>query len=254
MMVVDAWTHQPIKSFYTSQSQANDKTFGDSLLQLLPAGGLLIFDLGFFSFPFLDAFTAGKRFFLTRLRGKTSCQVVALLSDGPRYRDQIIRVGAGWGHACTHPLRLVSILWNQTWYQYLTNVLDPETLSARQVGELYRRRWRIEEAFLLTKRLLGLSYLWVGGHNGVQIQIYATWIFYAVLVDVCRQVAGALGQPQDRISVEMVYRSFYHFSRASEKDPSTQLIPFLTANVKLFGLVKAITKRQRMIQQQLEAI
>ncbi len=254
MMVVDAWTHQPIKTFYTAQSQANDKTFGDSLLQLLPARGLLIVDLGFFSFPFLDAFTAGGKFFLTRLREKTSYQVVARLSDGPRYRDQLIRVGAGWGHVCTHPLRLVSILWNQTWYQYLTNVLDPETLSARQVGELYRRRWRIEEAFLLTKRLLGLSYLWVGGGNGVQIQIYATWIFYAVLIDVCRQVAVALGQPQDRISVEMVYRSFYHFSRASEKDPSTRLIPFLTAHAKPFSLVKAITKRQRLIQQQLEVI
>ncbi len=136
---------------------------------------------------------------------------------------------------CQHVLRLVSILWKGTWYRYLTNVLDPEQLSARPVGELYRRRWRIEDAFLLTQRLLGLSYLWVGGRNGVQIQIYATWIFYAVLVDVCRQVAVVLGQPQDRISVEMVYRSFYHFSRASEKDPSLQLIPFLMARAKLLG-------------------
>jgi len=254
LMVVDAWTHQPIKTFYTPNAKANDRTFVDSLIQLLPAGGLLIFDLGFFSFPFFDAFQAGGKFFLTRLRDKTAFRVVALLSEGSHYRDQIIRVGLRSEYPCQHEIRMVSILWNQTWYHYLTNVLDPEKLSSRQVGELYRRRWRIEEAFLLTKRLLGLSYLWVGGHNGVQIQIYATWIFYAVLVDVCRHVAVALGQPQDRISVEMVYRSFYHFSRASEKDPSTQLIPFLTAHVKLFGLVKAITKRQRMIQQQLEAI
>lgn len=191
---------------------------------------------------------------MTRLREKTVYHTMSVLSQGPRYRDEIIRAGAGWGCLCQHPLRLVSILWDQTWYRYLTNVLDPERLSARQVGELYRRRWRIEEAFLLTKRLLGLSYLWVGGGNGVQIQIYATWIFYAVLVDVCQQVALALGQPQDRISVEMVYRSFYHFSRACDRDPTTQLIPFLVAHAKLFGLVKAITQRQRLIQQQLEAI
>ena len=254
MMVVDAWSRQPVKAFYTPKAKANDRTFVDSLIQLLPVGGLLIFDLGFFSFPFFDAFSQGGKFFLTRLREKTAFKTVSLLSQGPRYRDEIIRIGLTWDYPCQHEVRLVSILWNQTWYRYLTNVLDPEKLSARQVGELYRRRWRIEEAFLLTKRLLGLSYLWVGGHNGVQIQIYATWIFYAVLLDFCRQVAVALGQPQDRISVEMVYRSFYHFSRASEKDPSTQLIPFLTAHVKLFGLVKAITKRQRMIQQQLEAI
>ncbi len=40
---------------------------------------------------------------------------------------------------------------------------------------------RVEDAFLLTKRLLGLAYIWVGDSNGVKIQILATWIFYAVL-------------------------------------------------------------------------
>lgn len=48
-------------------------------------------------------------------------------------------------------------------------------------SELYRRRWRGIDAFLLTKRLLGLASIWVGDTNGVQIQIFATWIFYAVL-------------------------------------------------------------------------
>ncbi|CAD5929890.1 hypothetical protein PCC9214_01212 [Planktothrix tepida] len=47
-------------------------------------------------------------------------------------------------------MRLVSVLWGKTWYRYLTNVLDPEELSAQQVCELYRNRWQIEQAFLLT--------------------------------------------------------------------------------------------------------
>lgn len=47
-------------------------------------------------------------------------------------------------------------------------------LFAQQVSELYRMRWRVEDAFLLTKRLLGLAYIWVGNTNGVQIQILAT--------------------------------------------------------------------------------
>ena len=45
---------------------------------------------------------------------------------------------------------------------------------------------------MLTKRLLGLSYLWVGDRNGVEIQLYATWLFYAVLSELCVQVAVAL--------------------------------------------------------------
>ena len=66
---------------------------------------------------------------------------------------------------------MVSVLWGQTWYHYLTNVVDPTRLSAQQVCDLYRRRWSIEDAFAITKRLLGLSYLWVGDTNGVQIQL-----------------------------------------------------------------------------------
>jgi hypothetical protein len=40
----------------------------------------------------------------------------------------------------------------------------------------------------------------------VQVQIYATWVFYAVLIDLCQEVADLLGEPVERISVEMVFR------------------------------------------------
>lgn len=118
-------------------------------------------------------------------------------------------------------------------------------LSAQQVCDLYRCRWQIETAFLLTKRLLGLAYLWVGGNNGVQIQLYATWIFYAVLNDLCGEVAVALRQPLERISVEMVFRSLYHFAQAKQRAAATELIPYLVRFQKSFGLVKAQTKRRR---------
>ncbi len=88
-------------------------------------------------------------------------------------------------------MRQVSVLWGNTWYNYLTNVIDPEVLSAQEICDLYRRRWRIEDAFLLTKRLLGVSYLWVGGANGVKMQLFATIILYAVLNDLCADVAIA---------------------------------------------------------------
>jgi hypothetical protein len=38
---------------------------------------------------------------------------------------------------------------------------------------------------------LGLSYLWTGSINGIKLQIWATWIFYAVLVDLGDAVAMA---------------------------------------------------------------
>ena len=42
------------------------------------------------------------------------------------------------------------------------------------VYEVYRRRWRIEDAFNMSKRLLGLAYVWTEDTNGVEIQIVAT--------------------------------------------------------------------------------
>jgi hypothetical protein len=103
---------------------------------------------------------------------------------------------------------------------------------------------------LLTKRLLGLAYLWVAGSNGVQIQIYATWIFYLVLIDLCSEVAVALRQPLEQISVEMVFRSLYHFSRARQLGRATDIVPFLADNARSFGLVKAQRKRHRYIKSQ----
>jgi hypothetical protein len=147
---------------------------------------------------------------------------------------------------------------NQNWYRYLTNVLSPSQLSAQEICELYRRRWQIEEAFLLTKRLLGLAYLWVGHTNGVQIQILATLIFYTVLNELVGEVAIALNQPKEKISVEMVFRSLYYVAKAVARGEKPDIVSYLAERAKLFGLVKTERKRHRekaaLTQQIWEAI
>lgn len=250
MKVVELFSHRPVAMEYTQQAKANDKTFSEWLLQTLPKGGLLVFDLGFFDFGFFDQFSQSERYFLTRQREKTAYTRQRVLSQGERYCDEIIEMGLYRSYPCTYPVRMVSVLWGTTWYRYLTNVLDPQQLSAQQVCDLYRRRWRIEDAFCITKRLLGLAYVWVGESNGIQIQIVATWIFYAVLNDLCAQVAVALRQPLEKISVEMVFRGLYHYSRARLKDDATELIPFYCEHSKLLGLVKSTRKRHRQRDQQ----
>jgi Transposase DDE domain len=253
MVMVEAFSHRPLWQLYTEDAAANDKRFTAEILAALPPGGLLVFDLGFFSFLWFDDFTNGQRFFVTRMREKTAYRTVQVLSQGVQYRDEIIQVGQYRSNPCTHPLRMVSVLWQGAWYRYLTNVLDPQALSARQVCELYRRRWRIEDAFALTKRLLDLAYVWTGSTNAVQLQIYATLIFYTVLVTICQQVAQALGEPLERISVEMVFRAFYHYSRAVQRGESDDLVPFLAEHAKLLGIVKR-WRTQHRERQQLESI
>jgi hypothetical protein len=100
---------------------------------------LVVFDLGFFSFPWFDEFTDQGKYFVTRMREKTAYKVVQPLSEGRLYRDRIIEVGQYRSHPCRHRLRLVEVLWGKRWYRYLTNVLDPQMLSARDVCDLYRQ-------------------------------------------------------------------------------------------------------------------
>lgn len=245
MMVVQMFSHQPVKVWYSENPRDNDKLWCHQLLDYLPINGLLVFDMGFFKFPWFDQFTKSQKYFLTRLREKTSYQVVKTLSVGLYFRDQIIEMGEYRSNPCQYQVRMVSVLWGSTWYNYITNVLDPQMLSAQQVCDLYRHRWSIEDAFGITKRLLGLSYLWVGDCNGVQIQLFATWIFYAVLNDLCSQVAIALNQPKEVISVEMVFRSIAHFYADNIEPKVNDLISYLVENFELLGLVKFRRKRHR---------
>ena len=210
LIMVEACSHRPLWQLYTEDAAANDERFAAEILAVLPVGGLLVFDLGFFSFLWFDDFTGSQKFFVTRKREKTAYRTMQVLRGSPYYREELLHVGQYRSNPCTSPLRMVSVLWQGTWYRDLTNGLDPQVLSARQVCELYRRRWRIEDAFALTTRLLDLAHVWTGSTNAVQWQLYATLVFYAVLVTICQQVAQALGEPLERISVEMVFRAFYH--------------------------------------------
>ncbi len=245
MMVVEMFSHHPVKVWYSDNPRNNDRLWCQELLEHLPIKGLLIFDMGFFKFTWFDQFTESEKYFITRLREKTAFKVEKTLSLGLYFQDQIISMGEYRSNPCKHKVRMVSVLWGKTWYYYITNVVDPQMLSAQQVCDLYRRRWSIEDAFRITKRLLGLSYLWVGGRNGVQIQLFATWIFYLVLNDLCIEVAIALNQPKEVISVEMVFRSIGHFYVDNIEGKTDNLVNYLVENFELFGLVKKERFRHR---------
>jgi hypothetical protein len=111
MMVVEAKTRLPVKWYYSEEVQVNDKSFCEELLGLLPTGGLLIFDLGFFCFWFFDRFTEEGKYFISRLREKTSYKEVEVISSGQYYRDTIIKMGIYRSNPMRHIVRLVEVYW-----------------------------------------------------------------------------------------------------------------------------------------------
>jgi hypothetical protein len=238
--VLDLASKLPITLWLDPDPAANDQRFLDRLQALLTTPTLLVFDRGIFAFPFFDWLTDHEHGFVTRCRANTAIAATeAVLHTSPRVRDCVVRLGAYRSNPCTHPVRLVEVQVGTTWQRYLTNVCDPAVLSTADVVDLYARRWRIEEAFLLTKRLLGLSYLWAGAHNAVALQVWATWLLYAVLVDLTDAVAEELDRPLDALSVEMVFRGLYHFSVAFQAGTATDPVAYLAAPAQAdLGLVK----------------
>jgi hypothetical protein len=70
IVMVEAFSHRPRWQLYTEDAAANDKRFATEIMAAVPVGGLLVFDLGFFSFLWFDDFTNQQKFFVTRMREK----------------------------------------------------------------------------------------------------------------------------------------------------------------------------------------
>jgi hypothetical protein len=236
-------TRLPEQIWYTAESLAHDTNFEAKILSMVQTGTLWIFDRGFYDFTFFTNLIERGGDFITRLKSNAVYTVTKVICQTSEIRDQWIILG-GENGSCKHTMRLVEVRFGSTWYNYLTSVLDPAILPANVVADLYRRRWRIEEAFQTVKRLLMLSYLWTGSLNGILLQIWATWLFFALLVDLGDDVANELMLPFDRISLEMVFRGLYHFTQACHRGEATDPVKYLAApeNQDL-GVVKRIRKK-----------
>ena len=246
--VIDLTSRLPVEVWFRERARAYDTTFMADLLRLVPKKTLLILGRGFYDFKFLAALVDQGAAFITRLKSNAKIEVVKVLTSTDTVKDLVVVLGSGQNDTPKIKVRLVEIRFGRLWYRYITSVLDPTILPPFVVADLYRRRWRIEEAFNTIKRLLNLAYLWTGSLNGIQLQIWATWLFYAILVDLGDAVADEVGLPFDRISLEMLYRGLYHFTNAYDKEVATDPVAYFAApeNQDL-GVVKRLRKPQKRL-------
>jgi hypothetical protein len=63
-------------------------------------------------------------------------------------------------------------------------------------------------------------------------------------------MAVALNQPLERISMEMVFRAFYHYSRALQQGETQELVLYLVNHAPLLGVVKRWRSCHRERQQE----
>ena len=238
--VIDLAGRLPRYVWFTELAQAHDTNFIDRILKVSRAGLLWVFDRGLYDFGFFERLIERGAAWITRSKSNLSYSVSQVLEQSDFIRDQLIRV-----EGCTPLLRLVEVRFERQWYRYLTRVIDPRILPAWVIADIYRRRWRIEEAFFMVKRVLNLSYLWTGSENGILLQVWSTWLFFALLVDLGDAVADELELEFDRISLEMLLRGLYHFSVARQRGLADDPVKYFAApeNQDL-GVVKRLRKKR----------
>ena len=167
--IIDLITRLPVQIWFCDNPKRSDAKFEADLLSLASAKTLLLLDRGFYHFQFFADLIAKQVHFITRLKSNAHFKVQQVLSESYSHKDQVILLGAKGKKAPQVQLRLIQVRFGKIWYSYVTSVLDPQLLPPFVVADLYRRRWRIEQAFSTVKRLLGLSYLWTGSINGVKL-------------------------------------------------------------------------------------
>lgn len=244
-LVIDLVRQLPKELWFREEAMTHDTTFAQKLLDLVSGKTLLILDRGFYDFTFFARLLDKGVHLITRLKTNAVIETVCALTKTDSVRDSIIRLGSGQNGAPILTMRLIEVRVGRNWHRYVTSVLDPQVLPPFVVADLYRRRWRIEDVFHTAKRLLGLSYLWTGSVNGIQLQIWATWLFYAVLVDLGDAVADAMALPFDRISLEMLFRGIYHFTQARHKGKASDdpIAYFTDPNNRDLGIIKQKRKK-----------
>lgn len=218
---------------HLSNPNQNDKVAAGELVKDLPGGSLILADLGFFSFAWLDQLTDWKMWWVSRIREKTTFEIIHTFYEDGDLFDGIVWLGKYRADRAAHAVRLVTFTMNGTHYRYLSNVLDPQKLSLHEIAVLYARRWDIELAFKMVKRHLNLHLIWSGNSVVILQQLWAVLIIAQILHAIQLEIAGLAEVDPFDVSLDLLAR--YVPLLASEgKDP----IQMIVEDGRRMGLIR----------------
>jgi Transposase DDE domain len=184
----------------------------------LPAGSLVLADLGYFGFQRFDDLTAAATWWVSRLREKRSYALAHTFYRRGATLDALVWLGAHRADRARHAVRLVQFRRNGTPHRYVTNVTDPALLPMADLARLYARRWDIELAFKLIKTHLGLHLLWGSTPVVVLQQVWAVLTLAQVLQARRLEIAGRAGADPFAVSLPLLVE-YLPFFAARGLDP-----------------------------------
>jgi hypothetical protein len=214
----DLRRQQWIRIHHTPDPERNEKLIAREMVSDLPRGSLILADLGYFGFAWFDYLTESGYHWISRLRSKTSYEMLHSYYHRGEVFDGLVYLGAYRADRAAHAVRLVQFKVGPTSYQYITNVLDPGTLPILEIAKLYARRWDIELAVNLIKTHLGLHLLWSVKEVTILQQVYAVLVISQILQALRMEVAGRAEVDPFDVSMELLIRWMPQYGRDGE-DP-----------------------------------
>jgi len=114
--------------------------------------------------------------------------------------DTLVEAGRGANGVARQTLRCIYQRRGRKVLRLLTNVLDPQRLSATEALALYRRRWTVERMFFDLKEVLNLNCFYSANTNAVAMQVYAAAIVYVAMRTAQARIARAVRRHPEDIS------------------------------------------------------
>lgn len=187
-----AFSSIPIKSklFLSPQYSSEEIALKELITACNPSKEqVLLFDMGLQSRQTFDDFTDAEHYFITRLREESRYKVIkennlsndietdSLIIES----DLTIRLFNKYNKETKHTYRLIKTrkkVSNEPLY-FLTNNNDH---SAKEISDLYRKRWEIEVFFKFIKQHLNFNHLLSRNENGMKVEMYMTLIAAILLI------------------------------------------------------------------------
>lgn len=218
---------------------ANCKVHARAMLSGLATGTLILFDRGYFSFPWLDDLSQQGYWYISRTVGKTRYQMQHLLYQADGVCDALVYLGVHRSDQAAQVVRLVCFRVGTQRYSYLTNVLDPAVLSIADIARLYARRWDIELAFRELKEHLGLRLLWSAKLGVIYQQVWASLILAQLLHAFQVELAARAEVDPFDVSLALLTRYVPRLLSQGE-DP----MAFLLTHGRAMGVIRPATRRR----------
>ena len=199
---------------YLADALRNCKQEALALVEDLPWHSLLLFDLGYFSFPWFDYLTERGFYWISRYREKTRYQLLHVYYQQGVILDALVWLGSEHGPHAGRAVRLVRFGDGHQLPMYFTNVLDPLQLPMSEIARLYARRWDIELAFLTIKDLFGLHHWWSSQRPLILQQIALALVLAQVVQALRLHIAAQANCDPFDVSLPLLVEHLPHLLRA----------------------------------------